>query len=59
MLRTPLGLILSNRRRGPELTPYKRGIIKGAFRYGSIPKFIAEAENTFLNIMKKIIYTPS
>ena len=45
MLRTPLGSISGNRRRGPELTPYKRGLISGAYRYGVTPKYIAEQEN--------------
>ena len=55
MLRTPLGPISSNRRRGPELTPYKRGIINGAHKNGCTPKYIAGAENTSLNTVKKTI----
>ena len=44
MPRTPLGPISSNRPRGPELTPYKRGIINRAVQYGATPKVIAEQE---------------
>ena len=55
MLRTPLGPISSNRRRGPELTPYKRGIINGAYRHGCTPTYIVSAENTPLNTVKKTI----
>ena len=45
MLRRPLGPISGNQRRGPELTPYKRGLITGAYQYGVTPKYIAEQEN--------------
>ncbi len=41
---TPLGPISGNRPRGPELTPYKRGIVNGAVQYGATPKYIAAQE---------------
>ena len=59
MLRTPLGSISGNRPRGPELTPYKRGIITGAYKHSCTPKYIASAENTALTTVKKTIYTTS
>ena len=41
MLRTPLGPRSGNVRRGPELTPYQRGLIVGAASLGKKPTGIA------------------
>jgi hypothetical protein len=41
MLRTPLGPRSGNVRRGPELTPYQRGLIVGAASLGRKPTGIA------------------
>ena len=59
MLRTPLGSISGNRPRGPDLTPYKRGIILGAHKNGCTPTYIARVENTPLTTVKKSIYQTS
>ena len=59
MIRTPLASISGNRRRGPELTPYQRGIINGAYRSGATPTYIAHNENTPLSTIKWTISTAS
>jgi hypothetical protein len=41
MLRTPLGPRSGNERRGPELTPYQRGLIVGAASSGAKPAQLA------------------
>ena len=41
MLRTPLGPRSGNERRGPELTPYQRGLIVGAAGSGAKPTQLA------------------
>ena len=59
MIRAPLASISGNRRRGPELTPYQRGIINGAYRSGATPTYIAHNENTPLSTIKWTISTTS
>ena len=51
--------ISGNRKRGPELTPYQRGIINRAYRSGATPTYIAHNENTPLSIIKWTISTAS
>ena len=46
MPRTPLGPVSGNRRRGPELTPYKRGEIIGKYNAGVICQNIAHILET-------------
>jgi transposase len=45
MLRTALAPISGNRRRGPELSPYQRGIICGAVLSGSTTAELTRAFN--------------
>ena len=59
MIRTPLASISGNRNRGPELTPFQRGVINGAYRSGATPTYIAHNENTPLSTVKWTISTIS
>ena len=55
MQRTPLGSISGNRRRGPDLSPFVRGGIGAAYRYGAGPTRIAANEKLPVNTVKKVL----
>ena len=55
MQRTPLSLISGNRRRGPNLSPFIRGGIGAAYRYGARPTRIAVNKKLPINIVKRIL----
>jgi hypothetical protein len=55
MLRTPLGPRSRNARRGPELTPYQRGLIVGAASLGKKPTRIARQYKLPLETVKSTL----
>jgi len=57
MLRTPLATISGNRRRGKELTPYKRGDIIGRYTGGATRQVIAYATETPISTVDYTIDT--